>query len=97
MTIKASSKFTKTSGKRKIAVTWTASEDVDGIKYQVYKSSKKNSGYSKMTTTSKLSYNNTSGLTKGKTYYYKVRAYKYLNGKYYYSDWSNITYKKISK
>jgi hypothetical protein len=95
--IDASSKFTKTSGKRKIAVTWTASEDVDGIKYQVYKSSKKSSGYSKVLTTSKNSYNNTSGLTKGKTYYYKVRAYKYLNGKYYYSDWSNITYKKVSK
>ncbi|MBQ4649700.1 MAG: bifunctional metallophosphatase/5'-nucleotidase [Firmicutes bacterium] len=97
MTIKASSKFTKTSGKRKITVTWTASEDVDGIKYQVYKSSKKSSGYSKMLTTSKKTYSNTSGLTKGKTYYYKVRAYKYLNGKYYYSDWSNIASRKVSK
>lgn len=97
MSIKASSKFTKTSGKRKITVTWKPSENVDGIKYQVYKSSKKNSGYTKMLTTGKKTYNNTSGLTKGKTYYYKVRAYKYLNGKYYYSDWSNIVYRTVNK
>ncbi|MBR5230036.1 MAG: 5'-nucleotidase C-terminal domain-containing protein [Firmicutes bacterium] len=97
MTIKASSKFTKTSGKRKIAVSWTASDDISGIKYQVYKSTKKSSGYTKMTTTSKKTYSNTSGLTKGKTYYYKIRAYKYLNGKYYYSDWSNIASRKVSK
>ena len=95
--IDASSKFTKTSGKRKVKVTWTVSEEIDGVKYQVYKSSKKSSGYKKMYTTSGKSYTNTGGLTKGNTYYYKVRAYKYLNGKYYYSDWSDKTYKKITK
>ena len=95
--IDASSKFTKTSGKRKVRVTWTVSQEIDGVKYQVYKSSKKSSGYKKMFTTSGKSYTNTGGLTKGNTYYYKVRAYKYLNGKYYYSDWSDKTYKKITK
>ena len=95
--IDASSKFTKTSGKRKVRVTWTVSEEIEGVKYQVYKSSKKDSGYKKMYTTSGKSYTNSSGLTKGNTYYYKVRAYKYLNGKYYYSDWSDKTYKKMSK
>lgn len=95
--IDASSKFTNTSGKRKVKVTWTVSQEIDGVKYQVYKSSKKDSGYKKMYTTSGKSYTNTGGLTKGNTYYYKVRAYKYLNGKYYYSDWSDKTYKKITK
>ncbi len=98
MTIKASSKFSKSSsGKRSMKISWTPSVNVSGIKYQVYKSSKKSSGYKKMLTTSKKTYTNTSGLTKGKTYYYKVRAYKYIDGKYYYSAWSNIAYRKVSK
>ena len=95
--IDASSSFSKVSGKRKVKVTWKVSEEIEGVKYQVYKSSKKSSGYTKMYTTSGKSYTNSSGLTKGNTYYYKVRAYKYLNGKYYYSDWSDKTYKKITK
>lgn len=98
LSIDASSKFSKSSsGKRSIKVSWTTSADVSGIKYQVYKSTKKTSGFKKAITTSKKYYTNTSGLKKGVTYYYKVRGYKYLNGKYYYSSWSNVTYKKVTK
>lgn len=98
LSIKASSKFSKSSsGKRSIKVSWTTSANVSGIKYQVYKSSKKTGGFKKATTTSKKYYTNTSNLKKGSTYYYKVRGYKYLNGKYYYSPWSNVTYKKVTK
>ena len=98
LSINASSKFSKSSsGKRSIKVSWTTSANVSGIKYQVYKSTKKTGGFKKTITTSKKYYTNTSGLTKGSTYYYKVRGYKYLNGKYYYSPWSNVTYKKVTK
>ena len=98
LSINASSKFSKSSsGKRSIKVSWTTSSNVSGIKYQVYKSTKKTSGFKKAITTSKKYYTNTSGLKKGTTYYYKVRGYKYLNGKYYYSPWSDVTYKKVTK
>ena len=98
LSIDASSKFSKSSsGKRSIRVSWTTSSNVSGIRYQVYKSAKKTGGFKKMVTTSKKYYTNTSGLKKGSTYYYKVRGYKYLNGKYYYSPWSDVTYKKVTK
>ena len=57
----------------------------------------KSAGFKKLTTTSKTTIRNTNGLRKGNTYYYKVRAYKYLKGKYYYSGWSNVRSCKISK
>ncbi len=95
--ITASSKFGKSSGKRYIKITWKVSEEVNGLKYQVYKSSKKSSGYSKAITTSNLYYKNTAGLKKGNTYYYKVRGFKSVGGKTYYTDWSNIAYRKVSK
>lgn len=95
--VTASSVFGKSSGKRYIRVNWTVSDDVEGMKYQVWKSSKKGSGYKKMISTSKLYYKNTSGLTKGKTYYYKVRGYKSIGGKYYYTNWSNVVSRKITK
>ena len=98
LSIDASSKFSKSSsGKRSIKVSWKTSADVSGIKYQLYRSTKKTSGFKKVITTSKRYYTNTSGLKKGVTYYYKVRGYKYLNGKYYYSSWSDVTYKKVTK
>jgi len=36
-------------------------------------------------------------LKKGKTYYVKVRTYKLVGGKYYYSDWSNVKTVKPKK
>lgn len=94
--ITASSKFGKSSGKRYIQITWKVSDDISGMKYQVWKSSKSSSGYKKMISTSKTSCKNTSGLIKGKTYYYKVRGYKSIGGKYYYTNWSNKVYKKVA-
>ena len=57
------------SGKPK--VSWKA---VDGaVEYEVYRATSKNGTYSKVKTTTKTSYTNTSA-TAGKTYYYKVIA-----------------------
>ena len=76
--------------KGSITVSWTVKGNAslaDG--FQVWKSTKKNSGFKKAITTKKQSYKNTKGLKKGTRYYYKVRAYKVVDGKNVYSDWSN--------
>ncbi len=38
-----------------------------------------------------------SSLTKGKTYYVRIRTYKTVSGKKYYSAWSTVKYLKITK
>ena len=86
---------TKSSAKKgSITVKWTVKGDAsvaDG--YQVWKSTKQSKGYKKAITTTKKSYKNTKGLKKGTRYYYKVRAYKVVDGKNVYSDWSNKAYR----
>ena len=84
--VKASSKAVK----GKITVKWTVKGDASGIDgYRVYKSKKANSGYKFMGKTKKLSMANKKDLKKGTRYFYKVRAYKVVDGKTYYSDYSN--------
>ncbi len=79
-----------------ITVRWTVKGDAsvaDG--YQIYRSVKKNSGFGTkpIFTTTKQTYKNTKSLKKGTRYYYKVRAYKVVDDKTYYSDWSNKAYR----
>ncbi len=97
MQVTAQSSFFIEGGKRKIKVSWKTSEPIEGLSYQVYRSTSKNSGYSKMFTTKNMQYTNSSKIYKGNTYYYKVRAYKTIKGKTYYSEWSNIAYRKVNK
>ena len=55
----------------KIKLTW---ETVDGAtKYEVYRATSKSGTYTKLGTTTKTYYTNSSA-TAGKTYYYKVKA-----------------------
>ena len=61
--------------------------------YEVWKSTSKTTGYVLLKDTADTSLKNTSGIVKGKRYYYKVRAYKIVGEKKLYSDWSNVTYK----
>ena len=83
------------STKSYVQLTWNACK-ADGVKYQVYRSTKSTSGYKKVITTSKTSYKTTK-LTKGKKYYFKVRAIKTINGSTYYGHWSNkVTGKKAA-
>lgn len=72
---------------KSIKVSWNKVSGAKG--YDVYSSTSKKGTYSKRTTTSNFNYTNT-GLTKGKTYYYKVRAYKIVNNKKVYSSYSPI-------
>ncbi|MEG1724081.1 MAG: transglutaminase domain-containing protein [Anaerovoracaceae bacterium] len=65
------------------------SVQVDG--YQVWKSTRSNSNFVRKATTKNLSYTNTKDLKKGRTYYYRVRAFKNINGKTYYSQWTQVS------
>lgn len=54
-----------------VELSW--SKAVGGVKYEIYRSTKANSGYQKITTTTGLSYKDKKA-KKGKLYYYKVKA-----------------------
>lgn len=88
-------KLTTKKQKKSIKLSWKACTEVKGVKYQVYKSLKKTKNFKRLTTTSKKTYT-AKKLTKGKTYYFKVRAVKNIGGKNIYSKWSNVSYKKVS-
>ena len=89
--ITASSSATKGA----ITVKWTIKGSKSACKgFQIWRSTKKNTGFKHMFTTSKYSYKNTKGLKKGVRYYYKVRAYNRTeDGKLVFSDWSNKAYR----
>ncbi|MCC8044652.1 MAG: Ig-like domain-containing protein, partial [Clostridiales bacterium] len=83
-----------TSSKKSFTVKWSKVSGVTGYQIQ-YDTSSSFSGDVTTTTISgakNVSYT-AAGLKKGKTYYVRVRSYKTISGKKYYSSWS--TKKKI--
>jgi len=85
------------SATRKMTVKWGKNTKATGyeIWYSTSKafSTKKTATVTKNTTVSKT----ITSLTKGKTYYVKVRSYKTVSGKKYYSAWSVVKTVKITK
>ena len=84
-----------TSGSRKATVKWGKVAGASG--YEVYRATSKSGKYSKVKTVgsgSTTSYTNSS-LTKNKTYYYKVRAYRTVKGKKVYSSYSTVKSVKV--
>lgn len=82
-------KITKSS-KKYIKIKWSNIPGESG--YQIARSTKKNKGY-KVIKTLNYKYSSYKKKTKrNKTYYYKVRAFTYSNGKTIYAPWS--TYRK---
>lgn len=71
------------SGAKKASVTWKKVSGASG--YEVYYSSSPKTGYKLLKKTSG-NYASKSGLTEGKTYYFKVKAYKIVSGKKYYGE-----------
>ena len=87
----------KKSSKRSVKISWKKQKNASG--YEVYRSTKKNKSFKKITTlkkAGKVIYVNKK-LKKGKTYYYKVRAYKVVSGKKVYGKFSMIKKIKIKK
>ena len=81
----------KSAGKS-AEISWKKYTGADG--YQVYYSTSKDGTYKKLTSTSALSFKKT-GLTKGKNYYFKVRAYKKISSGTIYSGFSKVQSIKI--
>lgn len=61
-------------------LSWTDEGDAD--KYVIYRKNSKNGKYKKIGTTTVWYFNDTTKLTQGKTYYYKVKAVYNKSGKY---------------
>ena len=83
------------AGTRKVTLSWNKQVGADG--YVVYMSTSKNGKYTKIATVkgnAKLSFTKT-GLTKGKTYYFKVAAYSAVGGKNIFSSFSSVKYAKV--
>lgn len=78
-------------------VSWKRDKSVTG--YELYCSTKKSSGYKLEKTITKNSTTSYADkkLKKGKTYYYKIRAYKTVNGKKVYGSYSSVKSVKINK
>lgn len=74
----------------KVTLTWSGVDGATG--YRVYRSTSKTSGFTKIksiTTSSKVTYTN-SNVSCGTTYYYKVRAYRLVDGNYYFGAYSPV-------
>lgn len=79
------------AGSGKLKITWKKVSGATG--YQIYRSTQKNSGYRRIKNlSSKSSSYTNSKLKNGKRYYYKIWAYKRIDGKTYYGKFSNIKY-----
>lgn len=78
-----------------VTLKWAASENVTG--YQIYRLNTRTKKYEKIATINgadKITYKNKS-LKKGKTYRYKIRAYKKYNGTTYYGGFSSVSRIKV--
>ena len=90
-------KLTVTSKKKKVTLKWKKNSKATG--YEIYRATKKNGKYKKIRTIKKASAATftDSKVKKGKTYYYKVRAYKTVKGNKANGKFSAVRKVKIKK
>jgi len=75
----------------KIKISYGSVSGASG--YRIYRATSRSGTYKLVKTTTSRSWINT-GRTKGKTYYYKVRAYRWVSGKRVYGPYTTIKYTK---
>ena len=80
-------KQNKSYAKKYIKLSWSKVFGADG--YEVYRATSKKSTYKKVKTTVKTSFKNVN-LKAGKNYFYKVRAYKVIDGQKVYGEFSSV-------
>lgn len=68
-------------------LTWSAVAGASG--YELYRATSSSGAYTLLKSTTSLYYTN-SGLTRGRTYYYKLRAYRMVGKTKVYSGWTTI-------
>lgn len=85
--------LTLTSASGKVTAKWTNVANESG--YEVVYSTAKDGTYKKFATTGIDKVTATKSLTKGKTFYVKVRAYKVVDGETHYSNYSAIKSIKV--
>lgn len=92
---KVSLKSVKKAGKKKLKVVWKWSSGMNGFQIQCAQ----NRGFTKKKKTVSVGFwqskKTVSKLASKKTYYVRVRAYKYNNGRKYYGPWSNVKKCKV--
>ena len=83
------------AGKSLLTVKWKKDSKIDG--YEIQYGLKKNFKGAKKVTVSKAKTTSTTlkKLKSGKTYYVRIRSYKKVSGKTYYSAWSKALSKKV--
>lgn len=95
--LKLTSKLVKSKkGKKQISLRWknTSTMQLDGV--QIYRSTKRNSGYSKkVMLTSKSSKYTDTAVKQGKKYYYKARGYVTIDGERVYTAASTKAYRTV--
>ncbi|MDF2947351.1 MAG: Extracellular neutral metalloprotease, fused to ChW-repeat [Bacillales bacterium] len=72
-----------------IKLTWIGVKGASG--YEIYRSTAPNRSYSLIKRLNTLNFTNTR-LIRGRTYYYKIRAYRLVGTTKIYSNWSKIVY-----
>lgn len=93
--LSAPAKLKVVKGTKKATVKWSKTAGANG--YKIYRSTKKASGYKCVKTVTKgstVKYTN-KGLKKGKTYYYKVKAYRTVAGSKVYSKATTVKSVKV--
>ncbi|MBO4926694.1 MAG: hypothetical protein J5379_00365 [Clostridiales bacterium] len=70
-----------------IVLSWTKASGAD--RYNIYRSTSENGTYEYITSVQKTETYTDTAVTSGTTYYYKVRAYKKIDGIVYYGGYSN--------
>ncbi|MGN1414925.1 MAG: hypothetical protein ACI4WY_11850, partial [Anaerovoracaceae bacterium] len=93
----ARSKMTTLHGKKAVKVYWSTPKNMEFDGFYVYRSTKRYSGFGTKPffKTTKKSYINNKDLEAGNTYYYKVKAYKMVNGRLIFTDCSSKAWRTI--